>query len=297
MAFAALQEVVLEAPAKVNLYLGVHAERDARGYHRVDSIMVAHSLADLVRVEPAERLSVSNVPAAGFPQESNTAYRAAVLMGELAGREPAVRVTIEKHVPEQSGMGGSSSDAAAVIRALCQLWGLEPLAPEVLRVASRVGADVPFFLDPVPTLLAGAGDVPEERFPVLDGVPLVLVRPAGPGVSTKAAYAAFDETHGEAASPEPMLAALRGGDARAVPAALANNLDPIACRLLPADAEVRAWLLAQPGVLGGQVSGSGSSVFGICESADAAEGIARMAKTRGWWAETAKTVSRARQIC
>lgn len=293
----AAQGLTLLAPAKVNLYLGVHEGRDERGYHRVESLMIAHSLHDVVRVAPAKGLLVSCVPAADFPQERNTAFRAAKLMGALAGREPAVHVTIEKHVPEQSGMGGSSADAAAVILALCELWDLDPTGREVMRVAARVGADVPFFLDPRPTLLSGAGDEPEVSFRVLDGVPLVLVRPKGPGVSTAAAYRAFDERPLRLAPLEPLMAALRAGDVPAVARSLANNLDPVACRLLPADGEVRSWLLVQPGVLGGQVSGSGSCVFGVCESDAAASRIAEEARARGWWAKTAKTISNVRQIC
>lgn len=294
---AQVRRVVLSAPAKVNLYLGVHEGRDERGYHRVESLMVAHSLADEVRVEPAGQLEVRCVPAVDFPQEHNTAYKAARLMGGLAGREPAVRVTLCKQIPEQSGMGGSSSDAAAVIRALCRLWGLDPLSDEVRGVAAQVGADVPFFLDPVPTLLGGAGDIPEEAFPALDSVPLVLVRPAGPGVSTPACYRAFDERPVPVPPLDPLREALRSGDVRAVAAHIGNNLDSVACRLLPADAEVRAWLVAQPGVLAAQVTGSGSCVFGICETEGAAERAAKAAQGCGWWSKTAKTVSRTGQIC
>lgn len=291
------RQVVLSAPAKVNLYLGVHEGRDERDYHRVESLMVAHSIADEVRVEPAEQLEVRCVPEVDFPQERNTAYKAALLMGELAGREPAVCVTLCKHVPEQSGMGGSSSDAAAVICALCELWGLDAASEAVRSVASRVGADVSFFLDPVPTLLGGAGDVPRETFPALDGVPLVLVRPAGPGVSTPACYAAFDEDPVPLPELEPLREALRASDVRAVAARIGNNLDPVACRLLLADAEVKAWVAAQPGVLGAQVTGSGSCVFGICEDERSAAHAAEDARACGWWAKTAKTVSRAGQIC
>ena len=284
-------ELALPAPAKVNLYLGVHAELDERRYHRVDSVMIAVDLADVVRVRPASQLQVICQPAVSFPQEKNTAYKAAVRLSQLANRVPDFCITIEKHVPEQSGMGGSSSDAATVVRALCQLWGLDPASEDVRRVAASVGADVPFFLNPLPTLLVGAGDVPQETFPAMDGLPLVLVRPAGPGVSTVAAYAEFDRAHEEPADPEPLLAALRAGDRAAVAANLHNNLDPVACKLLPADGEVKSWLLAQPGAVSGQVSGSGSTVFAICQSDAAAAQIAASAKARGWWPQVAHTTS------
>jgi len=292
------------APAKVNLHLGVHAEKDARGYHRVDSVMVALDLADVVTVEPAGSLSVTCVPPAGFPEQSNTAFRAASLLAAALGRPADVRVTLEKHIPEQSGMGGSSSDAASVLLALCELWGLDPLDARVAKAARAVGADVPFFLDPRPTLLAGAGDVPREKFPPLDGVPVALVRPEGPGVSTPAAYREFDRLHDPAANPAPICSALRASDARAVAGLLENNLDPVARRLLPEVDRVRGWLSAREGVVACQVTGSGSCVFAVCESRAAAEAAAAEARLVSagadgrprWWSRAAVTISSPSQI-
>lgn len=282
--------VTLRAPAKLNLHLGIFAQLDERGYHRADSLMVALDLCDEVRVELLEGVrtpQVECVPAVDVPPERNTVYRAAVELAKCMGREPAVRIQVQKHVPDQAGMGGSSSDAASVIRALCQLWGADAQSPEVTDAARAVGADVPFFLDPVPTLLVGAGDVVAEKFPSLrEPVSVALVRPAGPGVSTPAAYAAFDEEHEEPADPEALCDALRRGkaDAKTLAGLLANNLDPVACRLLPAVAEVREWLLARDESLGGQVTGSGSCVFAVCESDEAAERIVQAAKKKfGCW--------------
>lgn len=282
--------VTLRAPAKLNLHLGIFAQLDERGYHRADSLMVALDLCDEVRVELLEGVhtpQVECVPAIDVPPERNTVYRAAVELAKRIGREPAVRIQVQKRVPDQAGMGGSSSDAAAVIRALCQLWGADAQSPQASEAARAVGADVPFFLDPVPTLLVGAGDVVAEKFPALcEPVSVALVRPAGPGVSTPAAYAAFDEEHEEPADPAALCDVLRRGeaDAQTLAGLLANNLDPVACRLLPAVAEVREWLLARDESLGGQVTGSGSCVFAVCESDEAAERIVQAAKKKfGCW--------------
>ena len=286
--------VTLRAPAKLNLHLGIYAQLDERGYHRADSLMVALDLCDEVRVELLEGVrapQVECVPAIDVPAERNTVYRAAVELAKRMGREPAVRIQVQKRVPDQAGMGGSSSDAAAVIRALCQLWGEDAQSPEATEAARAVGADVPFCLDPVPTLLVGAGDVVAEKFLALrEPVSVALVRPVGPGVSTPAAYAAFDEEHEEPADPTALCDVLRRGeaDAKTLAGLLANNLDPVACRLLPAVAEVREWLLARGESLGGQVTGSGSCVFAVCESDEAVDRIAQAAKKRfGCWAMSA----------
>ncbi len=284
--------MTLLAPAKLNLHLGVHPELDERGYHRVDSIMIAIDLTDEVTVVPSDGLRVACVPAVDFPQEKNTAFVAARRMGELAGREPNVSITLKKRIPEQSGMGGSSSDAAGVIRALCLLWGLDPRSRDVLAVARSVGADVPFFLNPVPTFLVGGGDEPKESFPPMDGLHIALVRPEGPGVSTVEAYRAFDRSHEDAADSEPMCSALRGGDAGKVSSLISNNLDPIARALRPEDSVVKEWLAAQVGVLSCMVTGSGSCVFAICESEERARAIVEAAQAHGgWWSEYARTAS------
>ena len=96
--------LTLTAPAKINLYLGVHTERDARGYHKVDSLMAAVGLVDTVTVTPAQVLTVQTIPASDFPMQKNTAYRAAAAMVEHYGREANVCVTIEKRIPLCAGL-------------------------------------------------------------------------------------------------------------------------------------------------------------------------------------------------
>lgn len=276
--------ITLQAPAKLNLYLGVHKQKDARGYHRVDSIMVAIGLADEVRVEPAETLQVVCKPDVDIPQEKNTAYQAASLLGQACMRRPNVRINIAKRIPAQSGMGGSSSDAAAVIKALCAMWEMDARGEVAREVARKVGADVPFFLNPVPTLLEGAGDIPSEVFPSLRGVPVVVVRKKGEGVSTRRAYEEFDQMGKDPEGTTAIRGALRARDVAGLSRNISNNLDPIACKLKPEITEVKKWLQLQPGVRAVQVTGSGSSVFAICSSPAVANEIAAKAQENSdWW--------------
>ena len=276
------------APAKVNLYLGIHEGRDARGYHAADSLMAAVSLFNRVAVEGAPSFELALEPPLGLAPEKTVCFRAARALGEAVGHEPKVRIAIERAIPDGSGFGGASSDAAAVLLCLCELWGIEPSDPRVVCAARATGADVAFFLDPRPTLLAGVGDEPVEAFEGVPSMPVALVRPFGEGVSTPAAYAAFDADPQELPSSEALCAALRAGDARAVAANLANNLAPAARILNPRAAEAESWLRAQPGVLGAQITGSGAASFAICESAEAAEAIAAAAKTHAWWSVAAQ---------
>ena len=285
-----MRTVTLKAPAKLNLHLGIYTQLDERRYHKADSLMVALGLSDEVVVKEADKSLeqsldslplVQCVPPVDVPPQKNTAYRAAHALAELVGRAPNVQITICKHIPDQAGMGGSSSDAAAVLRALCELWDLDVQDARVVEAARMVGADVPFFLDPVPTLLVGAGDVVQEKFArFASPIPVALVRPKGPGVSTPVAYAAFDECPTPPASPDALCSTLREGQAtpNQIAKHLFNNLDPVACRLLPQVETVKSWLCQQAGALGVQVTGSGSCVFAVCATNDDAQRIAHSAR-------------------
>lgn len=281
--------LVLRAPAKVNLHLGIYPGRDERGYHRADSLMVALDVCDIVRVAPAAGLSLTCEPDVGVAPQRNIAWKAAARLAEALGREPNVAIAIEKRLPAEAGLGGGSSDGGAVLRGLCELWGVDAADARVVEVARSLGADVPFFLDPRPTLLVGAGDVP-ERVLAAPEIPVVLVRPGGPGVSTPAAYAAFDAAPIEPPSAEALCRALDAGDALAAAGLLYNNLEPAAVELVPAIGEVLSWLRSQDGVRAAQVCGSGSCCFALCESDEAARAVAAIAPD-GWWSCATHTIS------
>ena len=291
----------IKIPCKVNLHLGIHAQKDQRGYHKVDSLMVPVALFDTVVVDDAPELTVTHEPQLCVLPERTTTWKAAVLLANKLGVSPDVSIDVQVHIPEKAGLGGSSADAAATLYLLAQRWGVDPLNSLVVEVAKAVGADVAFFLDPRPSLMLGAGDTLVETYTSTVDAPLAIVLPAETGVVTKEAYDQFDESP---IAPEPyeqLSALLRaaGQDAsdtttgankaaadeqliQQVAKLLFNNLAPAAKSLKPQVAEVEEWLKAQSGVLGAQVSGSGSSSFALCESQDAADAIAAAAQAKGW---------------
>lgn len=291
----------IQIPCKVNLHLGIHTQKDQRGYHKVDSLMVPVALYDSVVVDDAPELTVTHEPQLCVLPEHTTTWKAAVLLANKLGISPDVSIDVQVHIPEKAGLGGSSADAAATLYLLAQRWGVDPLDPLVVEVAKAVGADVAFFLDPRPSLMLGAGDTLVETYASTVDAPLAIVLPAETGVVTKEAYDHFD-TSPIAPEPYEQLSALlrdAGQDVAGMEPApdnaaaskqfiqqvaglLFNNLAPAAKSLKPQVAEVEEWLKAQPGVLGAQVSGSGSSSFALCESQDAADAIAAAAQAKGW---------------
>ncbi len=288
---------IIQIPCKVNLHLGIHTQKDQRGYHKVDSLMVPVALYDTVVVDDAPELTVTHEPQLCVLPERTTTWKAAVLLANKLGVSPDVSIDVQVHIPEKAGLGGSSADAAATLYLLAQRWGVDPLDPLVVKVAKAVGADVAFFLDPRPSLMLGAGDTLVETYASTVDAPLAIVLPAETGVVTKEAYDQFDTSPIAPESYENLSALLRNaGNSGAasdqatageqliqqVASFLFNNLAPAAKSLKPQVAEVEEWLKAQPGVLGAQVSGSGSSSFALCESRDAADAIAATAQAKGW---------------
>lgn len=283
--------LTLSAPAKINLYLGVHTERDDRGYHKVDSLMAAVGLADIVTVAPAQELTVQTVPASDFPMQKNTAYRAAAAMAERYGREANVCVTIEKHIPLCAGLGGPSTDAAAVIVALAELWGVDRGDPALDDIARGIGADVPFFLHASPAFYVGGGDVLATEYPALPATPVVLVKPREASVSTIEAYRRFDENPVPADKPGAIASALRAGDAETTYTLIHNNLGVISAQMEPQIQTVLDWLRTQDGTVAVDVCGSGACSFAICDTVVTASNLAASAQQNGWWACTTELIS------
>jgi 4-diphosphocytidyl-2-C-methyl-D-erythritol kinase len=247
----------LRAPAKINLVLRVGPKRDD-GYHRVVTLFQALELHDDLELEPAGTTSVE-----GFPEDT-IVTRALELLGETR------HVRLTKRIPVAAGLGGGSSDAAAVLRAFAG----ERDVDELYAIARQLGADVPFFLSGLETAYgSGRGDRvrPVDGFP--RGYAVVLV-PSERRLSTADVYAAC--------SPNPVFAAHRGDlvrgmhtarDAAGVAAMVANDLQDAAIALRPELAEVIAELRGR-GALAAAVSGSGPTVFAIVPDLAAGERLA-----------------------
>ena len=272
------------AAAKINLYLHVVGRRDD-GYHLLDSLVVFAGAADRLSVvpDPALRLSLSGPFAASLLPDAadNLVLRAAArLRGGLGG--PGAHLTLDKHLPVASGIGGGSADAAAALRLLHRFWARDDIGHEALhRLAASLGADVPVCLAGRAARMQGVGEILLEAPVLPDRLGLVLVN-CGEAVATPAVFRAREPGF------RPAAALPRGwDDARALAASLAslsNDLEPAARRLCPAIDGVLAWLRALPGSRLARMSGSGATCFGLFDDADAARrALAAAERPDGWW--------------
>lgn len=197
--------VKLIAPAKINLVLAV-GEKLPDGYHEAHTILQALALHDTLEIrsfpaEPGAGLSItlkcesSNmIDQLTIDQEDNIVYKAATELARALDRavDEEIHIYLAKQIPFEAGLGGGSSDAAATLKGLSALWGVDPLDPAVIEVAAKLGADVPFFLYGGCAYLDGKGDHFVHALEPRKGF-LVLIRPEGSGVSSKEAYERFDE--------------------------------------------------------------------------------------------------------
>jgi len=298
----------LEAPAKINLGLRVTGTRPD-GYHLIESLFLPLDLVDGVRVGvgaaagPAdeggrERVEIEVAPAEGAEEvpgaaavpadRHNLAFAAAeAYLAALPEDDvrPEVRISLRKRIPAAAGLGGGSSDAAAVLRGLAALIPKGPQGADLARVALGLGADVPYFLAPAPAVVRGIGEQ-IERVSAVPALTLLLVNP-GDSVATAEVYAAYDalardpDEAGAALTPPgagSTMPALSGPGAVSLDRLLAcpNDLEPAAIRLCPSIARVRDRVRAL-GAIGVGMSGSGATVYGVFASEDLARAARQQA--------------------
>lgn len=266
--------VVEIAPAKINLALHVRRRRPD-GYHDIETLFAFCRDGDVVTVTPADRPSfaIHGPFSAGLGTGAdNLVMRAAAGFAEALGVDDAHAITLDKRLPIASGIGGGSADAAATLRALARLHGIDLADDRLRRLAASLGADVPACLLGLTAVGTGKGD---DLTPVdgLTGMPALLVNP-GVAVSTAAVFAGWDGVdHGPVPAGDVMTRALAGR----------NDLEPPALSVAPAIAAVRDLLVARAGVRLARMSGSGATCFALFDTPEARTAAAVAARGEGWW--------------
>lgn len=272
------RDVRLLAPAKINLALAVDGKRDD-GYHELRSVFATIDLADRVRVAANRHLEVRIAPDVGAPRGEDLASRAVRAMAAATGREAAVFVQISKRVPVAAGLGGGSSDAGAVFRALARIWQRDDI--DLVALGASVGSDVPFFASGARVAyVAGRGER-VEPLPDPAALHLVLVRSRA-RLATKDVFAALS---GDDRGASQAVDVLRDAFARraVTPQLLRentrNDLLGAAERLCPEIAASRG-RAAEHGVTLA-MTGSGPTLFAIADDRRDALRIARILRRIG----------------
>jgi 4-diphosphocytidyl-2-C-methyl-D-erythritol kinase len=283
-----LLHIRAKAYAKVNWVLEV-LQRRPDGYHEVRTVLQTIDLRDTLELEPAADLCLEAKGEGLPPAEENLVMRAARLLRERADGLPGARMRLSKAIPVAAGLGGGSSDAAAALRGLNQLWGLELPQQALEDIAASLGSDVPFFIHGGTARAEGRG----ERITPLPDVPpqelVVALPPLTLADKTRRMYSLLtpaDYTDGSAA--RRLADAVREGK-RVADEHLLNAFDGPAFRTFPELERLRRALL-EAGARSVHLAGSGPSLFTLAADAAQRERLAGAALEAGARAFVAPTV-------
>lgn len=257
------------APAKINLFLHVNDKRDD-GYHNLQSAMFFVDVGDKISIEPSERneLVMSGEYAAELPKAAdNLVMRALALLQQEFPQTPKWKVSLQKNLPVAAGIGGGSSDAATLIRAVVEKNPVYYPPEKLHSLLLQLGSEMPVCYAAQPALVQGRGDI-ISRWPQMPAWTILLVSPALP-LATKDAFAAMQAE--DFTSPQKFEVPQNAAAWKALAQATSNNMTRAAMRIVPEITEVLGAIEAQPECFLARMSGSGATCFGVFESVEAAE--------------------------
>jgi 4-diphosphocytidyl-2-C-methyl-D-erythritol kinase len=287
------KSLILPAFAKINLRLRIFGKR-ADGYHDLNTIFQTVSLHDTIEASsidgPHTILSCND---RSLPvNENNLVIRAAKALRDHFGTERGARICLRKGIPMQAGLGGGSADAAVTLLVLANLWELNCSRAELITIASRLGADVPFFFYGGSAHASGIGD----QIEALDDIEprfLLILKPNA-NISTADAYRALDQGSLTSLIPETILSTSQtNADSDKIDLAnLRNDFEAVVFDLEPEIRRAKSALL-KAGAEAALLAGSGSAVFGIFDSEDAQRRAIQATELEtGWRVFPCKTVGR-----
>lgn len=282
-------EITLQAKAKINLFLDITGTRPD-GYHDISTIMHTVSLSDTVSVSFMDKPGINITTNRPYipTDERNIAFRTAKAVIERLSTNQGLSIKLTKHIPVGGGLGGSSTDGSAVLKALNMLFGMPFGDEELLKIASSLSADMPFCLTGGAALCEGIGEK-ITLLPSLKKCWAVIVKPPF-SLNTKNMYAAYDlSPHKEEKKADGIIAAIKEGNIRAVADNLYNAFDPIATDIKPQIAQYKKALL-EKGALAALMTGSGSCVYGLYDNEGAAHSAAQKLKSEKMFTYCVKLV-------
>ena len=268
-----MEQLIMKAYAKVNLALDVLGRRD-NGYHDLRMVMQTVDLYDLLTFTPTDEpgvaltSNVSNLPTDG----SNLICKAAALIMERFKPKMGVAIHLEKRIPMAAGMAGGSTDAAATLIALNELFRFGLSRDELCELGVLIGADVPYCILGGTALAEGIGEI-LTPLPPAPACPVVITKPDF-GVSTKEVYENLDlsllEKHPDV---DFMIQAIKEGDLKRMASYMRNDLESVTESRYPEIAAIKERMIAS-GAFASMMSGSGPTVFCLCESEEIAKQVA-----------------------
>ncbi|WP_257351293.1 4-(cytidine 5'-diphospho)-2-C-methyl-D-erythritol kinase [Pseudalkalibacillus decolorationis] len=254
-------KISVKAPAKINLTLDVLHKR-IDGYHEIEMVMTTIDLADRIELTTTDENVITVESSGGFvPSDSrNLAHQAADLLRRKFGRKDGVHIYIDKQIPVSAGLAGGSSDAAATLKGLNELWSLDLSTEQLAKLGAEIGSDVSFCVYGGTAVAKGRGEIIK---PISCPPPcwIVLAKPTI-GVSTADVYRQLKLDNVNHPDTRKMISAIERKDYRQINRTLQNVLESVTLQQYPEVRHIKEQMerLGADGVL---MSGSGPTVFGL----------------------------------
>ena len=250
----------IKAPAKINLTLDVLYKRPDN-YHEIEMIMTTVDLADRIGLQgTAKGIHIQSADRFVPNDSRNLAYQAAQLIKDTFNISTGVIISLDKQIPVAAGLAGGSSDAAATLKGLNQLWQLNLSLDELAELGAKIGSDVSFCVYGGTALATGRGEIIKE-LPAPPHCWVILAKPSI-GVSTADVYGAFNPEKAAHPNTQAMIDALHAGDYDAMCANLGNALESVTMNLHPEVGQIKEHMI-KFGADAVLMSGSGPTVFGL----------------------------------
>ena len=284
------EPLTVRSYAKINWTLDILSRRED-GYHEIRTIYQTVSLHDRLHLRSTQNNAIEIV--SSNPQvpcdETNLVYRAVDEVRRITGSKGGLSIEIEKKIPVSAGLGGGSSNAGATLLALNRLWRLGLEYSELVKIAVKIGSDVPFFLLGGTALGVGRG---EEVYPLQDAprVELLLTNPGFP-VSTAEAYGGARRLTTEDGVRMIPFSLLAARDIHELPLLGRNDLEQVVLKTHPEIEEIKL-RLQHLGAISSMMSGSGGTVYGVFDNQGTKERAASELRGAGLWCESVHTIGR-----
>lgn len=264
-----MDEYRIKAYAKINLGLDVLG-RLPNGYHEVKMIMQTVGIYDELTFEKADEGIVITTDSGELPtNEDNLIYRAAKLLMQKYAIDAGIRINLKKNIPIAAGMAGGSTDAAATLKGMNEVFGLGCTEDELKEIGVKIGADVPYCVMGGTALAEGIG----EKLTALKNAPQCVLLVAKPGINVSTKYV-YEHLDALASYDHPdidgMVRAISAGNLHGIVSRLGNVLEDVTIPAYPVINDIKKVML-DAGALGSMMSGSGPTVFGIYNDRAGAE--------------------------
>jgi 4-diphosphocytidyl-2-C-methyl-D-erythritol kinase len=270
--------MIIKAPAKINICLNVVGQT-TNNYHLIDMINAPLALHDTIKIQLAKKTSIKTNDANLSNENDNLCIKAINIMREHFNFDENFTVDLIKRIPSQAGLGGGSSDAASIMKAIVKILCLNTTEQQMIKIARKIGSDVPFFYIGTFARVSGTGEIVKPIM-IKNKYRILIIKPKE-GLSTKLVYSQCDQYELRPYNITQAINYLESGDDNQLAKTIGNHLEVPAIELCPTISNIKE-LLRKDGFNIAMMSGSGTAVYAMVKKGTHLNKIRKKYQTLGY---------------